>query len=59
MKSSLKVIGIDPGLANTGFGIVEGNGTGITGHAFGTIRPSRHDDLACRLNRIYSEISTL
>jgi crossover junction endodeoxyribonuclease RuvC len=56
LKPSLKVIGVDPGLADTGFGIVEGNGSRIRGHAFGTIRTSRKQDLASRLNHIFSEL---
>jgi crossover junction endodeoxyribonuclease RuvC len=59
LKPSLKVIGIDPGLANTGFGIVEGNGPRIKGHAFGTIRTSKSEDLAFRLNHIFSELCSI
>jgi len=59
LKPSFKVIGIDPGLADTGFGIVEGNGSGIRGHAFGTIRTSKSEDLAFRLNHIFSELCSL
>lgn len=55
----LKVIGIDPGLADTGFGIVQGNGSSVQGHAFGTIRTAKDEDLACRLNHIYSEICSI
>ena len=59
MKPSRKVIGIDPGLADTGFGIVEGNGSRIRGHAFGTIRTSKSEDLAFRLNHIFSELCAI
>ena len=59
MKPVSKVIGIDPGLADTGFGIVEGNGSRIRGHAFGTIRTSKSEDLAFRLNHIFSELSAI
>jgi crossover junction endodeoxyribonuclease RuvC len=59
LKPSLKVIGIDPGLADTGFGIVEGNGSQIIGHAYGTIRTTKNDDLAYRLNTIFSELCSI
>lgn len=59
MKPLSKVIGIDPGLADTGFGIVEGHGSRITRHVFGTIRTSKSEDLAFRLNHIFSELSAI
>ncbi len=59
MKPLSKVIGIDPGLADTGFGIVEGYGSRITRHVFGTIRTSKSEDLAFRLNHIFSELSAI
>lgn len=59
LRSSLKVIGIDPGLADTGFGIVEGSGTRITRYSFGTIKTSRREPLSRRLNLIFSEIRSV
>lgn len=56
MKASLKVIGIDPGLADTGFGIVEGIGARIDNYSFGTIRTSSKEELPRRLNHIFSEL---
>jgi len=59
LKPRFKVIGIDPGLADTGFGIVEGVGSRVETYSFGTIRTSKEQDLALRLNRIYSELHSI
>ena len=59
MKSPLKVIGIDPGLADTGFGIVEGDSHRVAGYAFGTIKTPKAETLANRLDHIFSELSSI
>lgn len=53
----IKVIGIDPGLADTGIGIVCGSGLHICGYAYGTINTSKADTIASRLEHIYTRIS--
>jgi len=53
----IKVIGIDPGLADTGVGIVRGSGLKVHGYAYGTISTSKDDPAACRLEQIYKQIS--
>lgn len=52
----IKVIGIDPGLADTGIGIVRGSGLKIFGYAYGSISTSKAAPTACRLERIYTKI---
>ncbi len=59
MKSALKVIGIDPGLAETGFGIVQGFSSRIGDYTFGTIRTSKAEALPDRLHYIFSELSSV
>jgi crossover junction endodeoxyribonuclease RuvC len=59
LKPPIKVIGIDPGLAHTGFGIVEGVGSRIGGYTFGTIRTSKAETLATRLDHIFSKLRSL
>lgn len=54
-----KVIGIDPGLADTGIGIVRGEGMEIAGFSFGSIHTSSRNPLPARLDRIYSRLSEL
>jgi crossover junction endodeoxyribonuclease RuvC len=51
-----KIVGIDPGLAATGIGIVTGSARNIGDFAYGSIRTSKDRDLASRLDRIYSGI---
>ena len=59
MKPAFKVIGIDPGLADTGFGIVRGSGSRIRDYAFGTIRTSKSETLPNRLHHIFSELCSI
>ncbi|MBW2646666.1 MAG: crossover junction endodeoxyribonuclease RuvC [Deltaproteobacteria bacterium] len=55
----MKVIGIDPGLANTGVAILCGNENQTSDYAFGTIRTSKDKTLASRLHHIYCEIQKI
>ena len=52
----IKIIGIDPGLAATGFGIVEGRGLTVESFRYGSIRTSKNTPLPARLDRIYSKL---
>ncbi len=52
----MKVVGIDPGLAGTGVGIVEGSGGTITGYSFGSISTPSSEKTPQRLHSIYSKI---
>lgn len=49
-----RVLGIDPGSQNTGFGVVEMAGSRLTHVAHGTIRCPPRDALSARLVLIYS-----
>jgi crossover junction endodeoxyribonuclease RuvC len=59
LKPALKVIGIDPGLAETGFGLVQGSGSRIREYTFGTIRTSKAEILPNRLHHIFSELRSV
>lgn len=50
------IIGIDPGLANTGWGVVETRGTLCRARAYGCISTPATDPLPTRLNAIYEGI---
>jgi crossover junction endodeoxyribonuclease RuvC len=50
------VVGIDPGLAATGFGIVRGDGLKIDDFSFGSINTPRNISLPHRLEQIYSRL---
>jgi crossover junction endodeoxyribonuclease RuvC len=52
----MKVIGIDPGLAATGIGLVSGKWLGIEEYSFGTIHTSPAIPLSDRLEQIYSKL---
>jgi crossover junction endodeoxyribonuclease RuvC len=47
--SPCRVLGIDPGLATTGWGVVEKNGSQLTLHSFGVILTPARSDLSQRL----------
>lgn len=55
----MKIIGIDPGLAATGVGIVIGTGFKIDGFSFGAINTSKNISLPNRLEQIYSHLLSL
>ncbi len=52
----IKTIGIDPGLAETGIGIVWGGPHAVAGFAHGTIRTLKTDSQAYRLEIIHEKI---
>jgi|TARA_X000000368_G_scaffold69034_1_gene49953 crossover junction endodeoxyribonuclease RuvC len=55
----MKVLGIDPGLGNTGYGIVSAVNNNFELIDFGVIKTNSKDKLANRLQIIFNEISQL
>ena len=55
----VKIIGIDPGLAATGIGIVKGLGSRIDSYSFGSIHTSKNTSLPSRLDKIFSKLLQL
>ncbi len=55
----IKIIGIDPGLAGTGIGIIQGDGRDVIGYSFGSIATDPKSPTPARLNVIYSKIMDL
>ena len=53
--SEIKIVGIDPGLAGTGIGVIQGDGVRVTGYSFGSITTPSGDPIHLRLNTIYSK----
>jgi crossover junction endodeoxyribonuclease RuvC len=53
------IMGIDPGLASTGYGVVEKEGDRLRSLAYGGINTSPHKPLSARLDKIYSEVKDL
>ena len=55
----IKVLGIDPGLAATGIGVVTGTGKGVADFAYGTINTPSRMAQARRLEYIFSRLVEL
>lgn len=54
-----KIVGIDPGLASTGVGVVSGRGVKVSEYSFGCITTSQSMPLAERLDCIFSKLQQL
>lgn len=52
----ITIIGIDPGLASTGIGIVEGLDRKVATYAYGSVHTSNTISLATRLEQIFAAI---
>jgi len=55
----MRVLGVDPGTATTGYGIVESAGGELTALAFGVIQTPAGEPLVRRLQTIYRELRAL
>lgn len=53
------VLGIDPGLANTGWGIIEERSGQVRCRAYGRIKTSAGSDLAVRLRHIADDVNAV
>ncbi|MBY0612663.1 MAG: crossover junction endodeoxyribonuclease RuvC [Beijerinckiaceae bacterium] len=59
MGTLTRIIGIDPGLRKTGWGIVESEGSRLSFIACGSIDPDTTLDLAARLARLHDALSAV
>ena len=55
----MKILGIDPGLIQTGFGIISVRDNQSTLVDYGIIKPSSKDNLAKRLLAIFNDVGTI
>ncbi len=53
MTDTIRIIGIDPGLRNTGWGVIDILGNSLKFVAAGTVRSNAKMDLATRLRELY------
>ncbi len=53
------ILGLDPGLATTGYGLVEGDGTAMRAVEYGVIETPPNTPLGARLAQLYHEIRAL
>ncbi len=56
-KAGVRIIGIDPGLRKTGWGIIESTGTRLVYLASGTVRTDTSRDLSDRLMMVYKGLA--
>lgn len=59
MQDAIRILGIDPGLQITGYGVVEGVMPRPIVREAGVLRPPRGADLAARLRELYDGVNDL
>ncbi len=59
MSSTVRIIGIDPGLQRTGWGVVDVTGNRLSFVACGTITSTAKDDLASRLVELHDGLTAV
>jgi crossover junction endodeoxyribonuclease RuvC len=57
LNQELRILGIDPGLANCGWGVVGVRGSTLLPLAYGSITTSASEEMPQRLANIYNQIS--
>ena len=57
--SSIRIIGIDPGLRNLGWGIVESHGSRLTFVACGSVQSDARLELASRLRQLHEGLAAI
>jgi crossover junction endodeoxyribonuclease RuvC len=55
----MRVLGLDPGTATTGYGVVEGKGTRLTHVAHGIVSTPPEHSFSARLRQIFEEVQAL
>lgn len=55
----MRILGIDPGLANTGFGIIDSNGSDIKLAGYGVIETDSNQSHELRLLYLYEKLSSI
>ncbi|MCO5162118.1 MAG: crossover junction endodeoxyribonuclease RuvC [Mesorhizobium sp.] len=59
MADAIRIIGLDPGLRRTGWGVVESQGNALRFIASGTVTSNEKDDLAARLCQLHDGIGAV
>ena len=59
MKKAIRIIGIDPGLRRTGWGVIESAGNSLHFVAAGTVTSDDKLDLASRLRQLHEGLSAV
>jgi len=58
-ENAIRIIGIDPGLRRTGWGVIESDGVRLSWVASGLIKADEGDDLAYRLRTIFEALTSV
>jgi crossover junction endodeoxyribonuclease RuvC len=58
-RQPLRILGIDPGLANCGWGVIEKNGSRLSALAYGSIATEANTGLVLRLKKIAEELTAV
>ena len=56
---AIRIIGFDPGLRRTGWGVIESDGVRLVYVASGVITPPKDDDLAYRLSALFDAVTSV
>lgn len=59
MQTETRILGIDPGLANCGWGVITLSGSTLRPLAYGSIATKASEDLPLRLAKIYDELAAV
>lgn len=59
MAPAIRIIGIDPGLRRTGWGVVESQGNALRFVAAGTVKSEDKAELATRLRQLYDGLAAV
>lgn len=59
MQTEIRILGVDPGLANCGWGVIGLKGSKIRPLAYGSVTTSTEHELPERLASIYDELSAV
>lgn len=58
-RTHLRLLGLDPGLVKTGWGVVDSDGVRLRYVACGTIRTTQTDDISVRLVTLYDRLTAM
>ena len=59
MQNTIRIVGIDPGLRRTGWGIVEAKGNALAFIAAGSVTSAADGELAARLAELFDGLSAV
>ncbi|MBB4198681.1 crossover junction endodeoxyribonuclease RuvC [Rhodoblastus sphagnicola] len=59
MRAAVRILGIDPGLRHTGWGVIEAEGARLSYVASGAIHPPTDGDLALRLRALHEGLAAV